>query len=57
MLSLLIVADVTTHIESMEIFLKYVFGILRKSLLSFENEAGQVEEKIPFGVIILSRII
>ena len=57
MLSLLIVADVTTHIESMEFFLKSAFGILKKSLLSFENEAGSVEKKIPFGVIILSRII
>ena len=56
MLSLLIVADVTTHIESMENFLKSAFGILKKSPLSFENDALPVGRKIPFAVIILSRI-
>ena len=56
MLSLLIVADVTTHIASMENFPKSAFGILRKAFLSFENEALPVEKKIPFAVIILSRI-
>jgi len=40
----------------MQNFPKSAFGILKKALLSFENEAVPVEEKIPFAVIILSRI-